>query len=61
MMQFKKGMMVLRQVEQTTVQGWTAQAQQRVVLVTRVNQQQETRNRRFQKGMMVGSTVKGIC
>jgi hypothetical protein len=58
MMQLKKGMMVLRQVEQTADQQWGKTAQQRVVLSTRVNQEQETRDRRFQKGMMVGSAAK---
>ncbi len=59
MMQLKKGMMVLRQVEQTADQQWGKTAQKRVVLSTRVTQQQETRDRRFQKGMMVGSAAKG--
>jgi hypothetical protein len=58
MMQFKKGMMVLRQVEQTAGQQWGKTAQQRVVLSTRVSQEQGTRDRRFRKGMMVGSTAK---
>lgn len=58
MMQLKKGMMVLGQVEQTSGQRWGKTAQQRVVISTRVNQGQETRQRHFKKGMMVGSAAK---
>lgn len=59
MIQFKRGMMVFRQVEQTTDQSWGQTAQQRVVLTTRINQQQdETRERQFRKGMMVGTTAR---
>jgi hypothetical protein len=58
MMQLRKGMMVLRQVEQTATQHYGKITQQRVVLSTRVSQEQETRDRRFQKGMMIGSTAK---
>ena len=59
MIQFKKGMMVFNQVEQTTDLKFGQTVPQRVVLVTRM-QQQETRGRMYKKGMMVGSTVKGL-
>lgn len=59
MIQFKKGMMVFNQVEQTTDMKFGQTVQQRVVLSTRM-QQQETRGRMYKKGMMVGSTVKGL-
>ncbi|GER90889.1 hypothetical protein KDW_50510 [Dictyobacter vulcani] len=51
--------MVFNQVEQTTDMKFGQTVQQRVVLVTRM-QQPETRGRMYKKGMMVGSTVKGL-
>ncbi|GHO83522.1 hypothetical protein [Dictyobacter formicarum] len=61
MIQFKKGMMVFNQVEQTTGFKFSHAAQQRVVLTTRVQQTRQSEGRMFKKGMMVGSTVKGLC
>lgn len=60
MIQFKKGMMVFNQVEQTTGFKIEQAAQQRVVLSTQVQQARQSNGRMFKKGMMVGSTVKGL-
>jgi len=61
MIQFRKGMMVFNQVEQTTGIKFNQAAQQRVVLSTQVQQARQSNGRMFRKGMMVGSTVKGLC
>ncbi|GCE08742.1 hypothetical protein KDH_17130 [Dictyobacter sp. S3.2.2.5] len=61
MIQFKKGMMVFNQVEQTTGLKFNQAAQQRVVLGTQIQQVRQSNGRMFKKGMMVGSTVKGLC
>jgi hypothetical protein len=58
MMQLKKGMLVLSQMERTADRQWGKPMQQRVVLVTRISQELETQDRRFQRGMMVGSVAK---
>lgn len=61
MVQFKKGMMIFRQIEQERDLQMGQAAQQRVVLTTRLRQPQETRDRMFKKGMMVGVRAKELC
>ncbi|GCE22852.1 hypothetical protein [Dictyobacter kobayashii] len=61
MVQFKKGMMIFKQIEQDADLKLGQAAQQRVVLTTRMQQPQETRGRMFKKGMMVGVATKEWC
>ncbi|GLV54816.1 hypothetical protein KDH_17120 [Dictyobacter sp. S3.2.2.5] len=58
MVQFKKGMMIFKQIETAGDLQRGQAAQQRVVLTTRMRQPQETRDRMFKKGMMVGVHAK---
>lgn len=61
MVQFKKGMVIFKQIEPAGDLKWGQAAQQRVVLTTRMQQPQETRDRMFKKGMMVGVRAKELC
>ncbi|GCE30709.1 hypothetical protein KDA_61930 [Dictyobacter alpinus] len=58
MVQFKKGMMVFKQIDQVEDLKWGQTAQKRVVLTTQFQQPQDTRGRIFKKGMMVRPIIK---